>query len=815
MKVTTSLCLSALLAGFALTVWGLWHLAWPQALPWSDSSSLFRYVVFIVTSAVLILAGSFWSKSSPLVLGTLVATALALLSGSLWPLLVVAWFAFASTLLGKVVLVALKMKSAQEDWLIHFLVGAGIYGTAVGLLAHLPVNYPGIYGVALMLPLLLWWRDSIDHAQSFWAWFIRKNTREIKVEWLDVAIVVIGLVHFIVALMPELGHDALAMHLFIPSHLASRHHWGFDADTYVWAVMPMLGDWIFAVGYMLAGETAARIINIAFILALGWLIRDMVLWAGGTITGARWAVLIFLSTPLTFTESSKLFIESIWAVFIVSGAFSLLQLSESSDRTKSWGMLAALFLAFAAATKAVTLTILPVMLLLVLWHYKSWSKQIGLFFWFRAVGLFLIIGLIPYFTAWWATGNPVFPFFNGIFKSPHYPSVNFDSASIFGKGMDWDILYRATFDSGKYLEAGAGASGFQWLLLFVPTSIALFAEKQHKGAILLLVGVLIVALVFQSVSYFRYAFPAWAIIAAAIGCAMSCVSTDNKVKVAWIIVSIGAVLLNMLFLSAGAMHRDFPLKSIWDSGHRSSYLNEKLPIRNAVELVNQLNIGRSPVAVFAQPLTAGLESDALYSNWYNFRFQGEMNDATTADAVVNVLLRSGVDFVIMDSNWSGSAVQRELIGKVTELIVEYGSIGVHRVRAGYRFKTELLRNPEFSSNDGWSFVPGAEYDAASRVITTTVSAPVAQAIPVSPGQRYRNTVVTRCFKEATLGRVQINWLDVKGQFLSTDIKTFDCTPEWTEQTMDIAAPPSAKVAIVYATSHTATPLQFKSNSLKQ
>src|SRR3989304_5922643 len=75
----------------------------------------------------------------------------------------------------------------------------------------------------------------------------------------------------------------------------------------------------------------------------------------------------------------------------------------------------------------------------------------GLFF-------FLGVGLIPFGTPWGLTGNPVFPFFNKVFQSFYYPAVNFDSASIFGKGLTWDILYRSTFESGKYLEANAGAS---------------------------------------------------------------------------------------------------------------------------------------------------------------------------------------------------------------------------------------------------------------------------------------------------------------------------------------------------------------------
>lgn len=817
-KSTIAISLSALLAGLLLTVWGLAHLSWPQALPWVDASALFRYLFFIGTCSVLVVAGALWSKLSPLVVGAVIATALALLSGALWPLLVVVWFALAATFLGRVVLVALKIKPEYEDWLIHFLVGAGLYGTAVGLLAHFSMNYPGVYGVALALPVLLWWRNAADYARSFGALFAIDNANEIKVDWLGAAAAVIVLVHFVVALMPELGHDALAMHLFIPSHMASRHQWGFDADIYVWAVMPMLGDWLFSVGYVLAGETAARLINTGFILVLAWVVRDLVLWAGGTARGARWAALIFLSTPLTFTESSMLFIESVWAAFVVAGILMLLRLCTNSSQSKSGMLLAALLFGLAAATKAVTLTVLPVMLLLVLWHYKSWIKTTGFSSWLTAVALFLAIGLIPYSTAWWLTGNPVFPFFNGIFQSPYYPSVNFDSAAIFGKGLTWDILYRATFDSGKYLEATAGASGFQWLLLFVPAAVVLVAEKQRKGMILLLVGTLVVFAVFRSVSYFRYVFPACAILSAVMGLALSGSSTVGESKLvrsAWVAAASGTVILNLLFLSAGATHRDFPLKSIVDSTHRDSYLQGQLPIRNAVELVNLLNVGGSPVAVLAHPLTAGLKANALYSNWYNFRFQGEINDASTAHAVANVLLQRGVDFVIIDSNWQGGVEKRELIGKATELIAEYGSISVRRVRTHYRFKSELLKNPEFSSTDGWALAPGVAYDAVSGVMTTSVSASATQAITASPGQRYLNTVVARCFTETTLGRVQINWLDGKGQFVTADIKTFDCTPEWTEQEMEVSAPKTAAVAIVYVTGHTTAPLQFKSNSLKQ
>ena len=156
--------------------------------------------------------------------------------------------------------------------------------------------------------------------------------------------------------MPEVGHDALAMHLFVPAHLSLRHEWSFDVTKYVWAVMPMMGDWLFSIAYMLGGETAARLINVSFIFILCRLVRDLVLWAGGNAVGARWSVLLFLATPLTFTESSSLYIESVWASFVVAGSLSIFKLLPSAEDNKKIQLpIAGLLLGGALAAKAVTL----------------------------------------------------------------------------------------------------------------------------------------------------------------------------------------------------------------------------------------------------------------------------------------------------------------------------------------------------------------------------------------------------------------------------------------------------------------------------
>jgi hypothetical protein len=810
---TTILVSLVFAIGTALTFWGLGHMEWPGALPVSFSAFLNNTeILFVCTLAVVL--GAKWGRRNPIVVGGVIVVGFSLLVGAIWPLLVTLWFTIASTILGRAILSAFRIKNNNINWTVNFLVGAGAYGTAVGLLAHYPVNYPGAYGAMLALPMILGWRLLLELIESICKVFTHSNPPGERIVWLEVSIVVVALIHFTTALMPEVGHDALAMHLFIPAHLSLRHQWGFDVSTYVWAVMPMLGDWIFAIGYMLAGETAARLINVGFIFVLGWLVRALIMWGGGTAVGARWAVLIFLSTPLTFTESSSLFIESVWASFVVAGTLALLRTCSSNDNQKIDLPIAGILLGCALAAKAVTLTILPVLLLLLIGRYKSWLRaesgrglMIGL-------GFFVALGLIPYVTSYWLTGNPVFPFYNKLFQSPYYPIVNFAGPPIFGKGVTWDLLYQATFHSGKYLEGRSGAAGFQWLLLFVPAVVALSVGWQRRGLTLVLIGVFYVVLTFQSLSYLRYIFPSFAILSAVVGLAFSGMwAAQPLLQKFSCIIGCLVVGLNLFFFKAGTYYGDFELKSVFSETERETYLQKRMPIRNAVKVVNRLNMGRTPVAVFSSPLTAGLTADGLYPSWYNHQFQLLINKANTDREVANVLLSKGVDFVILDASW-GSAEKRLLIENATEKVSDMGSVTVRTLRKEYLFQTELLKNTSFSLADGWVRTEGAVFTPTGDVIVN-VASPVYQIVPVVHGHRYLNTVKAFCKDKSTQGRLQVNWLNSKSQFVSTDIRPFDCSSSLVEHSMEVVAPPEASFAAVYVAGHTLIPLAFKEVSFLQ
>jgi len=802
--------------GTLLTAWGLSGLEWSSALPWSGFSALGRYLSVLLFSLVIVGGFSLFGRRDPVVVGGLLALFVAVCTASLWSFIVLITFFVSAAVLGRIVRIKLNDSSAMMGWIVNILVGAGIYGVLIGLMAHFPINYPGVYGLLLLMPLVLFKVHTCELISAVRNYVREKHRKKRPELLLEIAIVVVGLVYFVVALMPEVGHDALAMHLFIPGHLEQQHLWGFDVSKYVWAVMPMLGDWIFSAGYMLAGETSTRLINVGFIFILVGLVREFVIWAGGTDHGAKWAMLIFLSTPLTFTESSSLFIEPIWASFLVAGILGVLQACSKSCGLVMPLKTTAILLGLALSAKAVTLSILPILLLVFLLCFRRWAFKGGMLS-DLVIGilLFLAIGVIPYITAWWITGNPVFPFFNAVFQSDFFPNVNFDSSTIFGKGLSWDFLYQVTFESGKFLEARPGASGFQWLLLLLPSLIILTFTKHLRGIGILAIGFLIILIVFQSVSYLRYVFPAWILLTAGIGIAISELGNKKSFIATYsYFVAAVAIVLNLLFLNAGAQYSDFALKSLISKTDRESYLHYRLPIRNAVKLVNKLNIGGTPVAVFSQPLTAGLAADALYASWYNYKFKEAVMSAFDKQAMANTLMNEGVDYVILDSNW-GELGKRELIEGATDKVFDIGSISVRVLSGDYRFTSELLRSPDFFTEDGWQFVAGAKHDAKEGHVTVTVSSVGVQTAQVSSGRRYLNAVVAKCGSTPSQGRIQINWLDSHSQIVHVDIKVFDCDSQWTKHTMEVVAPKDAVLAVVYVAGHSSVPLVFKSNSLLQ
>ncbi|AUO45950.1 phospholipid carrier-dependent glycosyltransferase [Pseudomonas ogarae] len=762
----------------------------------------------IALSLAGLAALTIFTRKPPIMLCLGLLACLSIACAQVWPVIVVAVFALSATVLGRWML----RQDALADWSVHLLVGAGTFGTLTGLAAYLPINYPWLYGALLLLPLVLGRRHVTSIGRELLRQIRATRAEQTPVQTgLDVLICSFACLYVLVAFMPEVGHDALAMHLFVPSHLAQRHQWSFDANTYVWAVMPMLADWIYSIVYMLAGETASRLSNSAFTLLLAWQIRSMTLWAGGSATSARWASLIFLSTPLAFAESSSLHIESAWTAFMMAGTLAILKVSSFTPEPRerlSQLLQAGLLLGFAMATKAVTLSVLPVLLVILLLHSKAWAVQ-GIVKTLLLGSVVLILaGATPYVSAGYLTGNPVFPFFNAIFHSPLWPDINFEPPATFGTGVTWDTLYRMVFKSPQFIEGRVGAAGFQWLLL--PTAaVAVLLSGNKKALCILLVGAGALFMTFHSTAYLRYVFPSFALFSVILALPFS----DARIFPRSLAIVAGAVLIltNTRFILAATYYGEIKPSALLSTAGRDAYLSERLPIRKMVDTVNALNTGHQPVAVFASPLMAGLHGDALYASWYNLKWKSEFDAAASPSELAQRLRRRQVSWLVIDLK----SLPQAPLDRLLTVSTSYARLGDMELRKLNDTHYEHLLNPELSSLEGWSLTSPATYDAARKILTVSVKTPATQRVDVTPGLTYINSVSARCATTATTGRVQANWMDEQGDFLTTSIETFDCTTQWETHEMNVVAPANATSVIIYASGHTDTPLEFKSLSFRQ
>ena len=83
--------------------------------------------------------------------------------------------------------------------------------------------------------------------------------------------------------------------------------------------------------------------------------------------------------------------------------------------------------------------------------------------WLGRMGLGLLpVAASSYAYAWWITGNPLFPFYNAVFKSPYYPAENFRDLKWMA-GVSWRSLWDLAFRTDAYGQFFPGAAGLSVL----------------------------------------------------------------------------------------------------------------------------------------------------------------------------------------------------------------------------------------------------------------------------------------------------------------------------------------------------------------
>jgi hypothetical protein len=197
------------------------------------------------------------------------AFSVAIIVAGPWAIFSVAVFFFGSWALGAWLVKDGDTSSYPpgETDLFRLCAGLVIVEASMYATARIGLHYRPVILAFLLLPGLLAFRQLRPKFNGLFE-YCRASTGSAWQIFSEALLSYILFCSLLLALSPEVGSDALAMHLAVGTDMAAHHRFTFTPDVVSWSAMPLGADYCFAIACNLAGEIAARLENFGFLLLL-------------------------------------------------------------------------------------------------------------------------------------------------------------------------------------------------------------------------------------------------------------------------------------------------------------------------------------------------------------------------------------------------------------------------------------------------------------------------------------------------------------------------------------------------------------------
>lgn len=225
----------------------------------------------------------------------------------------------------------------------------------------------------------------------------------------------LGLINLLGALSPELAFDALWYHLTLPKlYLISHVIRVIPGGLLYYSGMGQLGEMYYLVGLVFQGEILAKLIHFSFgilgALSLYLLSRKFLpKWVSFLV------VIIFYANLVVMWESTTAYIDLTRTFFEITALYALFLWREKNNT--SYLVASGLLLGMEVGTKFLALGSVPLFLIILCNLMKGETGKEKV----RACRTFLLWTLIPIlpwmFSAFFQTGNPLYPFFTQFYDT--------------------------------------------------------------------------------------------------------------------------------------------------------------------------------------------------------------------------------------------------------------------------------------------------------------------------------------------------------------------------------------------------------------
>lgn len=465
---------------------------------------LARYVGVLIAPALLVWAVCRWRGSRIPAASFLVAglcLAFALYAGLAQTTAFALLFAGAAVI-GRA-LIGGTAEPTSGMLVTSMLAGLGTVIGIVGWLLPVPIHSAAFYLFLFGAIVFLGRRLLVESSQVIATEWVRVVSAHQTIAFFCVAMVGFA---GIFLWLPSLNPDDNSAHLLLGNQLLADGYSHLDVSTQIFAVAPWANNVIQAMLALLSGADARSATGLVWLLfgCAGAYRLARALDADEPVS--LLAAALYASHPLTAYYGSTLQVDGASAACLLHLAAVCIHVDRNRAEAASPILIGALC-GILAGLKVTNLVFLAIFGSWLLWRLLSRGKLS------RAIIIIAVAAAIAgssYFYAYFITGNPLFPLYNGVFKSAYAPAVNFADAR-WHTGVQPSVLWDLTFSTGKFMEAYPGAAGLSLLALLGGALVAL--RSGGWRAALTLIGVLAAAVVFFQVQYLRYVFPAVALVA--------------------------------------------------------------------------------------------------------------------------------------------------------------------------------------------------------------------------------------------------------------------------------------------------------------
>ncbi len=648
------------------------------------------------------------------------------------------------------------------------------------------------------------------------------------------------------ALAPDTMFDSLKSHLAL-ARIYATAHWVSGLPHSMGSYWPMNGEMLFSLGYLLGGEATAKLFHFAAGLAAAGMIYGIGKQIESSLTG--WlAAIIFYTTPIIVWESTTAYVDLFLAMYVAGALFVLIMwLSKPSWQTAAGiGIFLGLGLGVKPTGAYFAIGIGLVMVTRI-WLERggNWRNALGATILTTTVAT--LIGGVWYLRAFIYTGNPVFPFLNGIFHSPLWYNRNETfNYGMFGFGTSLSELawlpWRLTFETEHFVEVFHGAIGVLFLA-FIPLAALTFKR------VLVLLPVIFVTVVFGflwafSVQYLRYLIPALVGGAVVAGWGVTATWHDLKIRS-----PILAPFVPVLFLFFTSLNLPLSLVEYWNIPTRVPYdvvLGRITREQYRAQVITSYktydyadkHLGPTDRIFGLHEYLQYLVGTPMIMPFFSLEGDKILRSATEESAL-DTLEESKITHLIVNRTqptWRYVDSCRGYNHFLTShAVVEYVWNNVYLYRLIYSNSerdtarsNNLIKNESFEEIDpegkptGWNIYgqplinsSGTKAHSGKVAVRTDGSSWLFQDVPATAGKMYILAHWTRADHEKQWARLQINWLDSSSRLVGVNIEPILASSNWTRCEFSSPAPDGSTTAQVYTSVHGENEVWFDDISLIQ